>query len=271
MTKANTKTNSGKLTKKDLFRANWRWLWASQLSWNYERMMAPGYFYAVLPFLKRWYKDDELVEMMQMQSQFFNVNAYDGNFIIGVDLAIEESQGIKSKDTVAGIKTGLMGPLAGIGDTIFGAIIPTICGSIGAYMGLRGNPIGSILWIIVDLIILFLRFSFLPMGYYQGTKLIDSASGKLNAITDSAILLGVTVVGALIPTVITAKVPYVFHTGKITLKMQSILNQIMPSLVPVLLVALVYWLLGKKGVTSTKMIWFVLILGIVLSYFHILG
>lgn len=70
MTKANTKTNSGKLTKRDLFRANWRWLWGSQLSWNYERMMAPGYFYAVLPFLKRWYKDDELVEMMQMQTQF---------------------------------------------------------------------------------------------------------------------------------------------------------------------------------------------------------
>ena len=183
MTKANTKTNSGKLTKRDLFRANWRWLWGSQLSWNYERMMAPGYFYAVLPFLKRWYKDDELVEMMQMQTQFFNVNAYVGNFIIGVDLALEESQGIKSKDTVAGIKTGLMGPLAGIGDTIFSAIIPTICGSIGAYMGLRGNPLGSILWILVDLIILFLRFSFLPMGYYQGTKLIDSASGKLNRST----------------------------------------------------------------------------------------
>ena len=50
------KTNSNKLTKKDLFRANWRWLWASQLSWNYEKMMTPGYFYTVLPFLKRWYK-----------------------------------------------------------------------------------------------------------------------------------------------------------------------------------------------------------------------
>lgn len=91
------KTNSNKLTKKDLFRANWRWLWASQLSWNYEKMMAPGYFYTVLPFLKRWYKDEELVEMMQMQSQFFNVNAFDGNFIIGMDLAIEEKQEVKLK------------------------------------------------------------------------------------------------------------------------------------------------------------------------------
>jgi Phosphotransferase system, mannose/fructose/N-acetylgalactosamine-specific component IID len=80
--------------------------------------MAPGYFYTVLPFLKRWYKDEELVEMMQMQSQFFNVNAFDGNFIIGMDLAIEEKQGSKAKETIAGLKTGLMGPLAGVGDTI---------------------------------------------------------------------------------------------------------------------------------------------------------
>lgn len=269
MPKENTKTNS--LTKKDLFRANWRWLWSSQLSWNYEKMMAPGYFYSVLPFLKRWYKDDELVEMMQMQSQFFNVNAFDGNFIIGMDLAIEEKQGSKAKDTIAGLKTGLMGPLAGVGDTIFGAIIPTICGSIGAYMGLRGNPFGAILWIIVNFIVLFSRFGFLNLGYTQGAKLIDSASGRLNAITDSAVLLGVTVVGALVPTVVNVKVPFVYQTGKVTLKMQSILNQIMPSLVPVLLVALVYWLLGKKHVTSTKMIWFVLILGIILSYFHILS
>ena len=170
MPKENTKTNS--LTKKDLFRANWRWLWSSQLSWNYEKMMAPGYFYSVLPFLKRWYKDDELVEMMQMQSQFFNVNAFDGNFIIGMDLAIEEKQGSKAKDTIAGLKTGLMGPLAGVGDTIFGAIIPTLCGSIGAYMGLRGNPFGAILWIIVNLIVIFTRFGFLNLGYTQDDKLI---------------------------------------------------------------------------------------------------
>lgn len=111
------KTNT-KLTKKDLFQANWRWLWASQLSWNYEKMMAPGYFYTVLPFLKRFYQDDELVDMMKMHSQFFNTNAFTGPFIIGMDLAIEEHQGYKAKETVAGIKTGLMGPLAGVGDTI---------------------------------------------------------------------------------------------------------------------------------------------------------
>lgn len=101
--------------------------------------------------------------------------------------------------------------------------------------------------------------------------MLSSAKDKLNAITDAAVLLGVTVVGALIPTVVTAKVPLVFKSGKVVLKAQTVLDQIMPALVPALLVGLVYWLLGKKNVTSTKMIIFVLILGIVLSYFHILG
>ncbi|KRL63538.1 phosphoenolpyruvate-dependent sugar phosphotransferase system EIID [Lactobacillus psittaci DSM 15354] len=265
------KTNENQLSKKDLFRANWRWLWSSQLSWNYERMMAPGYLYTVLPFLKRFYQNDELVDMMKMHSQFFNTNAFTGPFIIGMDLAIEAHQGSKAKDTVAGIKTGLMGPLAGVGDTIFGVIIPTICGSIGAYMGLKGNALGAIIWLLVNIFVLFARFAILPMGYYQGEKLIDSAQGKLNAITDSAILLGVTVVGALIPTVIKAHVPFVFKAGKVTLKLQTVLNQIMPSLIPVLLVAFVYWLLGRKKMTSTKVILLVLVLGIVLSYFHILG
>jgi PTS system mannose-specific IID component len=90
-------------------------------------------------------------------------------------------------------------------------------------------------------------------------------------ITDAAILLGVTVVGALIPTVISANVPLVFKTGKVVLKAQAVFNQIMPSLVPVALVALSYWLLGKKKMNSTRLIVLVLILGIVLGAFGIIG
>lgn len=90
-------------------------------------------------------------------------------------------------------------------------------------------------------------------------------------IADAVILLGVTVVGALIPTVVSANVPLVFKTGKVVLKAQPVLNQIMPSLVPVALVALSYWLLDKKKMNSTRLIVLVLILGIVLGAFGIIG
>lgn len=273
MKKANTKTNNKqKMTKKDLFRANWRWLWGGQICWNYERMQSTGYLYTMLPTIKKLYpKKSDRQAMMKLHNQFFNTNVFIGGFIVGMDMAIEERERRKSEEAIAGLKTGLMGTFAGVGDTIFLVILPTIFGSIGAYMGLKGNPAGAILWLLVNFVVLFLRFSFLPLGYSQGEKLIYSAGNKLNRLTDAAILLGVTVVGALIPTVVKAHVPFVFKTGKVTLKAQSILNQIMPSLVPVALVAICYWLLGKKKMTPSRLIVIVLIAGIILGAFGIIG
>lgn len=270
MNSANTKTNQ--ITKKELFRANWRWLWSSQICWNYERMMSTGYLYTLLPMITKLYpKKSDQIEMMKVHNQFFNTNAYVGGFIVGMDLAIEEKEGKKAKDTIVGLKTGLMGPLAGIGDTIVGVILPTIFGSIGAYMGLKGNPAGAFLWLAVNFAILFLRFALLPLGYSQGEKLVYATGNRLNRITDAAILLGVTVVGALIPTVVNVKVPLVFKLGKVNLKAQSILDQFMPALVPVALVAVCYWLLGKEKMNSTRLIVLVLIAGIILGGLGILS
>lgn len=272
MSLASTKTNNNQLTKKDLFQANWRWLWSSQICWNYERMMSTGYLYTMLPTIQKLYpKKDDRIAMMKLHNQFFNTNAYIGGFIIGMDMAIEEKEGRKAEEAIAGLKAGLMGSFAGVGDTIVGVILPTIFGSIAAYMVLKGNPIGAIIWLIANFVVLFLRFTLLPLGYSQGEKLIYAAGNKLNRLTDAAILLGVTVVGALIPTVINANVPLIFKTGKVTLKVQSILDQIMPALIPVLLVVVCYWLLGKKKMTSTKLIITVLVCGIILGGFGIIG
>ncbi|MBC8830261.1 PTS system mannose/fructose/sorbose family transporter subunit IID, partial [Escherichia coli] len=104
----------------------------------------------------------------------------------------------------------------------------------------------------------------LPLGYKQGAKLVTEFADRLNALTDAAILLGVTVVGALIPTVIKATVPFVYKSGKVELKMQDMLDQIMPSLVPVLLVALIYEIVGHKKMTSTKAILLVMVIAIIL-------
>ncbi|MFL8969759.1 PTS system mannose/fructose/sorbose family transporter subunit IID [Helcococcus kunzii] len=261
------------ISNKDLRKIGFRWIYASQLCWNYERMMSTGYLYAMLPFLKKQYGDnpDEMKEMLKMHNQFYNTNPHAGHFILGIDKALEEKEGIDSKDVVAGIKTGLMGPFAGVGDTIFGVLIPTIFGSIAAYMGLQGNGFGVILWMLVNIIVVFLRLAFTPIGYRQGEKLINQYREKLNALTDSAILLGVTVVGALIPTVINAKSTFTYQQGEVKFELQSILDQIMPSLIPVCLVGLVYYILGKKNMTSAKAIIFVMLLSILLYNLKILG
>lgn len=261
------------VTKHDMFQASYRWLLASQVCWNYERMMSTGYLFAMLPFLKKRYGQDpeQLKSAMREHIQFFNTNPAMGHLILGADMAIEEKEGLKAKEAVAGIKTGLMGPFAGVGDTIVGVLIPTVCGSIAAYMGLQGNPMGCLIWICVNLVVMAIRFSLIPFGYRQGAKLVGELSGKLNAVTNAATVLGIMVVGALVPTVIKANVPFVFQSGDVTVKAQDVLNQIMPALVPACLVALVYWLLGKKGMNSTRAILLVLVVSVLLYNLGILG
>ena len=145
-------TNSNyKLTKEDFKQINKRSLFTFQLGWNYERMQASGYLYMLLPQLRKMYGDGtpELKEMMKVHTQFFNTSPFFHTIIAGFDLAMEEKDGVGSKDAVNGIKTGLMGPFAPLGDSIFGSLVPAIMGSIAATLAVAGNPAGIFLWIAV--------------------------------------------------------------------------------------------------------------------------
>ena len=160
---------------------------------------------------------------------------------------------------------------AGVGDTLFGVLFPTIFGSIAAYMGQEGNMIGALIWLLVNLAILTFRTFSAGIGYREGAKIITSAKDKLDALTAAATLLGITVVGALIATVVRANVTATFVSGEISVNGQDILNQIMPCLVPAAVVGGIYWLLGRKKMTSTKAIIIVMVLSIALHAMGILG
>lgn len=268
----NMKTDEIKITSKDINKISKRWIMGSQITWNYEKAMSIGYLWAMLPVIRKIYKsDDEKKEMMKIHSQFFNTTPHMGGFILGIDVATEEYERFNAKETVKGLKTGLMGPFAGVGDTLFGVLFPTIFGSIAAYMGQQGNIIGALIWLIVNIIILIFRYFTVRIGYNEGSKIITSSKGKLDALTSAATLLGVTVVGALIPTVVRANVVATFKAGDIVINGQEILNQIMPSLVSVLVVTFIYFLLGKKNMSSTKAIILVMISSILLYSIGILG
>ena len=268
----NMKTNETKLTKKDISSVSKRWIMGSQITWNYEKQMAVGYLWAMLPIIRKLYKDpEEQKEMMKTHVQFFNTTPHMGGFICGIDAATEEAEGYKAKETVKGLKTGLMGPFAGVGDTLFGVLFPTIFGSIAAYMAQDGNIAGAVIWLIVNIGILCLRYFTAGIGYREGAKIITSAKDKLDALTAAATLLGVTVVGALVSTVVKANVTASFTSGEITVSGQEILDQIMPCLVPAAVVAFIYWLLGRKKMTSTKAIILVMVLSVILYALGILG
>ncbi|MDV5972528.1 UNVERIFIED_CONTAM: PTS system mannose/fructose/sorbose family transporter subunit IID [Streptococcus canis] len=267
------KSDVNKLSGKDLKKVSLRYMFGAQLGWNYERMMNVAYVRAIYPALKKLYPDKkELKSVLQSEMQFYNTSPFLSAFIMGIDLALQVEDGSKSKDTVAALKTSMMGPFAAVGDSLFGAVIPTIFGSLAAYMGLKGNPLGVLLWLIVSVIILGLRYFELPIAFKQGKKLVSSLGGLLKDLTESATLLGVVVIGGLIPSVIKVGVPFNLVIGDKKLSFQKeMLDPIMPALVPVSLVLLAYYLLGRKTLNSNKVIWIFLILSILLHALNVLS
>ena len=261
-----------KISLQDIKKVRYRWLLLGEAAWNYEKMQGLGYCYSMIPVLKKLYPDEaDMKKALQTHLQFFNTHQEFAEIILGIGIAMEEKEGAASLEAVSAIKTGLMGPLAGIGDTLFGVIANTIFFSVGSYMALEGNPIGIFLYLIWGVVRVIMRGYFIRIGYREGTKLIENLGDKMNRVTEAASILGLTVVGALIPSVVSANVPFVFKSGEVEMELQAILNQIMPGLIPVLLVLLVYTLLNRKGMTSFKAIIFVMILGIACSAAGILG
>ena len=264
------------IPKAALIKAWLIWETFPQTCYNYERMMGQvvaHMFSTIIGFL---YKDDpsKRKEVMKREIEFFNVHIEFGSCILGMAVALEEQKAMGENipgEFITNLKTSLMGPLAGIGDTLFWTLLPTIMGSIAGYMALEGNPIGVILWLIVNLIFICIRTQLMWIGYREGTKLITKVGSKLARITDAASVLGLTVVGALSATVVTAKTPLAFQMGEVNLAVADLLDKIMPSMISVATVLVLYKLLGKKGMKITTLILIVIIFSMICSALGILA
>lgn len=259
---------SYKLTEKDFRQINIRSLFLNQIGWNYERMQGSGYLWIMLPQLRKMYGDHtpELQKMMVMHNQFFNTSPFFNTIIKGIDLALEEKQGEKSLEAVAGIKSGLMGPFAAIGDAIFGSLVPAIMGAIAATMAVNGNPLGVGLWVAVAIATMVFRWVQLKIAYREGVNLVTHLGHKLNALTNAATVLGVFVVGVMCATMVNVKVPFVATIGEKVVSAQANLDLILPRLVPALVVFFIYWLLGRPKMNSNKAIMIIIFLCILLSW-----
>ena len=262
-----------KLTEADFRQINTRSLFFNQLGWNYERMQGSGYLWIMLPQLRKMYGDNspELQKMMVMHNQFFNTSPFFNTIVKGIDLALEEKQGVKSIEAVAGIKSGLMGPFAAIGDALFGSLVPAIMGAIAATMAVQGNPLGVGLWVLVAIATMVFRWIQLKIAYREGVNLVTNLGHKLNALTNAATVLGVFVVGVMCATMVNVKVPFVATIGEKVVSAQANLDLILPRLVPALVVFFIYWLLGRPKMNSNKAIMIIIALCILLSWAGLLA
>ena len=175
-----------------------------QGSWNYERMQNGGFCYAMIPAIKKLYKSDEdRAAALQRHLEFFNTQPYVASPVIGVTLALEEERanGAPVEDTaVQGVKVGMMGPLAGVGDPVFWYTVRPILGALGASLAMAGNIMGPIIFFIAWNII---RYAFMwytqEFGYKVGMEITkDLSGGLLGKVTKAASILGMFVLGALV-------------------------------------------------------------------------
>ncbi len=296
-----------KLTKKDRISV-WIRSFFLQGSWNYERMQNGGWAFAMIPAIKRLYKTkEEQSAALKRHLEFFNTHPYVASPILGVTLALEEERanGAPVEDvTIQGVKVGMMGPLAGIGDPVFWFTIRPILGALAASLAISGNILGPIIfffaWNIIRMAFTWYTQEF---GYKAGSRISEDLSGGvLQDITKGASILGMFILGSLVNRWVSVQFAPV--VSKVTLSegayidwsslpagaegikqallqqaaglsltsekvttLQSNLDSLIPGLAGLLITLLCMWLLKKK-VSPIVIILGLFVVGIV---FHVIG
>ena len=295
------------LTKRDRIKVWWRSTFI-QGSWNYERMQNGGWAYTLIPALKRLYhtKEDRSAALKR-HLEFFNTHPYLASPIIGVTMALEEERanGAPIDDkAIQGVKVGMMGPLAGVGDPVFWFTVKPIIGALAASLAMAGNIMGPILYFVLWNAI---RMAFLwytqEFGYKAGSKITEDLSGGLlQEVTKGATILGMFILGSLVNRWVSVKFTPVVSdvpnqkgayidwsslpsgskgiqkalelqsqglslTKNKVLTLQDNLDSLIPGLMGLLLTLFCMWLLKKK-VSPIVIILGLFVVGVV---FHVVG
>lgn len=230
-----------------------------QGSWNFERMQALGFCFSMVPVIRRLYPEnnEERRQAIKRHLEFFNTHPYPAAPILGVTMAMEEQRanGAPIDDAaINGIKVGLMGPLAGVGDPIFWGTMRPVFAALGAGIAMSGSLLGPLLFFVLfNAVRLLFRYYGVAYGYKKGVDIVnDMGGGFLQKLTEGASILGLFVMGALVNKWTHVNIPLVVsritdQTGKTTVTtVQTILDQLMPGLVPLLLTFGCMWLLRRK-------------------------
>jgi len=256
------KTPRKVIQQSDLNKMVWRSL-LLQASFNYERMQACGWLYGLLPGLKKIHTNKEdLSESMKDHMEFFNTHPFLVTFIMGIVIAMEENK--EDRNTIRAIKVATMGPLGGIGDALFWLTALPICVGIGASLALDGNIAGPIVFLaLFNSLHFFLRFFLMNYGYKTGVKAITSLKEQTKKISHAASIVGLTVVGGLIASMVNLKTTATIYAGQAVVKLQDqVLDKIMPNMLALGYTFLMYKLL-KKGYSPIKLIGITVVLGLI--------
>jgi len=260
------------LTKSDVIKSWIRWFMFAQSNYNYERLQATSFAHSMLPIIKKLYKNnDDKKSAMQRHLAFFNTEPICGSVIHGITIAMEEEKAngktIQDEGFNA-IKTGLMGPLAGVGDTLTQGIITPILLAICIGITNTGNIAGPIIFLIAQFVIMTsISLTLWMSGYNLGKKAVEQVlqGGKVNKVIETASILGTLVMGGLVGRFVDLQTKINFTMGEVKFNLQTdLLDKLMPGLIPFALTLIVLYMI-KKGISPIKLMAILIFAGAVLG------
>lgn len=265
---------------KKIWQFFWR-SWAIQDSWNYERQMNMGFLYGMVPTIDRCYPDETDPKQLEAKKEayrrhmaFYNCTPQTSAFVLGLTSSMEEQYAKDpasvNPDSINAIKTSLMGPLSGIGDSFFQGTIRVIAFGLGVQLAQQESIMGPILAMAISIVpsVLITWFA-AKLGYQGGNEYLQKLQGgnMMDKLMYVCGIVGLMSVGAMIATLIGATTPLTFSDGSLVI--QDILDSMMPNMIPLAFTGLMYWLI-KKGVNTLALLAIAIVGGIALSALGIL-
>lgn len=253
------------LSKKDIDRAAWSYIFFAQATQNFERMMGLAFCHVMEPILKKLYKNDpeEYKRSLQRHMQFYNTEPQLGALIPGITIATEEARAKGedvSEELIVNTKNALMGPFAGIGDSMIVGTYSPILLSIAMSLCINdGNPIGPLFFCAVWLTtVVGMQWWLFHKGYDMGigaANMFFSNKALTDKITTGLTMMGLIVIGGVAATTVKANVIYQYVNGDMAISIQEkIFDKIMPGVLPLLLTLAVWYLMDKKKWSATKIV-----------------
>ncbi|MHB1651017.1 MAG: PTS system mannose/fructose/sorbose family transporter subunit IID [Desulfitobacteriaceae bacterium] len=268
---------SREIISKSEVRQLWFRSFAIQSAFSFDRMQALGFTWAILPLLRKFYKDkpEEFKAALKRHLVFFNTHPWIPGPILAltVEMELKKARGEEiDGQAIQGLKSGLMGPIAGVGDSMFHGTLRPLVGGVTAGLALQGNPLAPILFfVIVNAVHVPVSWFTLKKGFQLGEQFLGvMASGSIRKIMEGATMAGLMAVGALTATWLNVSTPLTYHVQKAAVSIQTMLDGIMPKLLPLAVTMIVFWLIRKR-IKTTKIMLGLILVGLVLGGFKILG
>ncbi|WP_318435381.1 PTS system mannose/fructose/sorbose family transporter subunit IID [Photobacterium leiognathi] len=247
------------LDKKDLTKC-WRaWMMYNLSSMSFERLESFGFCLGMMPALKKLYPNKEdRKEAMKRHASFYNTEPQLGAIINGMAVGMEEKKANGEPidgETINTLKVGLMGPVAGIGDSMVPGMLVPILLSIGMALAAGGSMLGPIFYIVAfNAIAIFGSYKLFMKGYKMGAGSVEMlVSHRSTKIREALSLLGVFVMGGVAASYVNLGTGLEFVTKDgVDINVQMMLDGIFPKLLPLIVVLGTWFAMAKKGLSPVK-------------------